>query len=389
MSIFSRPLADITKSEIEALLTDGVREGQTIEFKESLNLESKEAKEEFIRDLTSFANTSGGDYLVGIKERDAVAVEIPGLVFPQGLDRFELQIQEVARKWAKPPLPPVTIKEITGFPNGSVLIIRVPRSYNAPHLPSINDETPFQARRSNGKSRMTVSEVRDTFLRSEVVSSKMETFIQDRLGLIRLRSLSYNAAAVVVHVLPLASFSGDFAIDVTQIHPSDLSSGNHFQASSYRHNFLGFKVMCSNFTNHILSEAQVFRNGLIEGISYILIEHPGAQKGQFDNSDLFVSHSLESELIGATRTYLAVMGHRDMPPPVFVSWSIKGAEGAQRGSYPPIDVNQLTIPPVELEKSLYQTDAELATAMKDALDILAQTMGMPIQTRQKWMDGSS
>lgn len=384
MSLFSQPLHTITKEDLESLLTEGVRESQTLDYKQSISLETNEAKTEFLRDLTAFANTSGGDYIIGIAEANGVPTAIPGFAPQPNIDRFELQIQELARRWSKPPLPPLSFHEVKGFPNGSVLIIRVQRSYNAPHLPSVNDETPFEARRSNGKSKMTVGELREVFLRSDAIAAQMSAFLQRRLDRIQLRSLTYNAAAAVVHVMPLASFSGDFSIEIDKINPYQLRSGQFFDVPSSRHNYLGLKGYCPNVTGHPLSEAQVFRSGIIEGISYTVIGHPGAHHGEFNDSRLVVNGLIDEEFVRATKTYLTILAEQEVPPPVFVAWSIKGAEGATYGGGPPIDAPEILIPFSELNTLQFSDNQNFVEAMRGSLDVLYQAMGLPKWNRTRW-----
>lgn len=57
----------ITKADIDALITDRVVEIKTLEYKMELPGRTEKDKKEFLADVSSFANASGGDIIYGIK----------------------------------------------------------------------------------------------------------------------------------------------------------------------------------------------------------------------------------------------------------------------------------------------------------------------------------
>jgi hypothetical protein len=48
------------------LRTNGVAEGRQLDYKEQLPISSDDDKREFLGDVTSFANTAGGDLIYGV-----------------------------------------------------------------------------------------------------------------------------------------------------------------------------------------------------------------------------------------------------------------------------------------------------------------------------------
>jgi predicted HTH transcriptional regulator len=60
------PFDRIDKTHIESLVTNEVPEGRTIEYKQALPGGNDVAKKEFLADVSSFANASGGDLLYGV-----------------------------------------------------------------------------------------------------------------------------------------------------------------------------------------------------------------------------------------------------------------------------------------------------------------------------------
>ena len=64
-----KPIDEITKADIDALLTAKVAERRTLDYKELLPGGVDDAKKEFLYDVTSFANASGGDLVFGVTDQ--------------------------------------------------------------------------------------------------------------------------------------------------------------------------------------------------------------------------------------------------------------------------------------------------------------------------------
>jgi predicted HTH transcriptional regulator len=70
-------LGDVTYEDLEDLLRSEVREGKSIDYKRALPGNSEGQKKEFLYDVSSFANTVGGDLIIGVDEDKGLPVEIP------------------------------------------------------------------------------------------------------------------------------------------------------------------------------------------------------------------------------------------------------------------------------------------------------------------------
>lgn len=79
MSLDGKPLEAVNENDLQALIDNQVREGKTIDYKESLPGNTDSDKKEFLADVSSFANAAGGHLLLGIKEEAGLPVEISGL----------------------------------------------------------------------------------------------------------------------------------------------------------------------------------------------------------------------------------------------------------------------------------------------------------------------
>lgn len=74
--MINKKLEDITTSDLQALIDNKVIEGKTIEYKREMPNNSDPAKKEFLADVTSFANSSGGDLIFGIEQDNQTGMPV-------------------------------------------------------------------------------------------------------------------------------------------------------------------------------------------------------------------------------------------------------------------------------------------------------------------------
>lgn len=202
-------LDDLTFRVIEALVAAGLREGRTLDFKRDPVGARDEDKREFLADVSAFANTAGGDLLFGVEESGGEATAVPGLV----LDDPDAEIRRpdgALRSGIEPRLPRVDLRWLPGHAGQGCLLVRVPRSFVAPHRVVFRDHAKFYGRSSAGKHPLDVAELRAAFLSSDGLMQGIRRFRQERLGLIEAGegALPVRATAkLAFHIVPLAAFA--------------------------------------------------------------------------------------------------------------------------------------------------------------------------------------
>jgi len=140
--MIQKAIGDITKADIDSLIESRIPESKTIEYKETLPGPTDGDKKEFLADISSFANSSGGDVIYGIKaavNRDGKKSGEPERVVPiEGAtaDEAKLKIENLIRTGLEPRIS-VHVKEITGYCDdgtGFIILVRVPQSIASPHM---------------------------------------------------------------------------------------------------------------------------------------------------------------------------------------------------------------------------------------------------------------
>ena len=161
-----RDFDGITKADIEALVANAVAEGRAIEYKQQLPGNGDKDKKEFLADVSSFANAGGGDIIFGVVEKrdgDNKPTDLPekaeglaGINAGAEMNRLDAIIQS----GIEPRIPGCRIRSIDGFASGPVLVIRIPKSWAAPHMVTFKNLSRFFTRTSAGKQQLDVGEIR-------------------------------------------------------------------------------------------------------------------------------------------------------------------------------------------------------------------------------------
>lgn len=131
-------------------LVDVVSEDKTLEFKREMPAKTRDEVVKFLAAVTSLANTAGGDLVLGVVTEEGLVKSVPGIAYGN-LDAEKLRFEQLLASSVEPRLPPVEMRFV-GCENGSsVLLLRVPRSWSAPHRVKTDDK--FYGRNSAGKSQ--------------------------------------------------------------------------------------------------------------------------------------------------------------------------------------------------------------------------------------------
>ncbi|MCB2225580.1 MAG: ATP-binding protein [Desulfarculaceae bacterium] len=374
-----KPIDQITKEDIEALVAQQREEDKTLEYKRNLpRLEDSIKKEKFLGLVSSLANSAGGDIVYGIveaqengknsgKPEDAIGVEAGNA------DQTKLQLQQVIRVGVEPRIiPEVSFQSIEGFERGPVFVVRVPRSIARPHMVWLSKRSQFYARSSNGTYPLDVAEIRAAFVGAEENIKRIKRFINERIGKIiagEVPTQVNEGGKSVLHILPLASF--DYS--QPQFFDISLENGKGFppiSASSWnsRHNFDGYLLYHAN------GYTQMFRNGALEAVdSYCTPYYPGKENGP---EKYIASQILQEHLIRALRNYLESLKRRQVPTPLYFSYAlidIKGYVLAVKGMEHrhTIKESHLVFPAFEINNY----GVEPQQIIKPILDMLWQSVG--------------
>ena len=184
--MINRAFDDITKADIDFLIENKIGESKTFEYKEKLPGAKDSDKKEFLADISSFANASGGDVIYGIKEvrnNDGQSTGEAEKVMPlQGIsaDKAKQHVENLIRTCIDPRIPAVQVKDIKGFEkngDGFIILIRIPQSFASPHMVTFQNSSRFYSRNSAGKFQLDVHEIQNAFLATDSQAERIRSFI--------------------------------------------------------------------------------------------------------------------------------------------------------------------------------------------------------------------
>lgn len=176
--MIGRLLDEITLADILALQTLGRSEGRTLDFKECFPKADHKGVRDFLADVTAFANTEGGDIIIGVREdKNGVAAEIIG-IDSSGLDEGLRRIDDQLRSCVDPRVPQFHAREIPLGNGRVVLVIRVGASLIAPHRVVFEKSSRFYRRANRGNYEMSTTELRQAFAASSDLPARIRDLHQ-------------------------------------------------------------------------------------------------------------------------------------------------------------------------------------------------------------------
>ena len=321
--MINKPLESITLADLESLKDNVVPEGKTLEYKRDLPSESPDEKRKMLRAICSLANTAGGDLIYGIEAKDGIPIDLPG-VDSTNEDSLWLRIESSSRDGIQPRLSQLHLKFVPVSEGRAVLIIRVQKSWNAPHR--LGQDGHFYGRNSAGGYQLDVGELRQAFTLPESVIDRIRAFRAKRL--IKLEANSGPVALedglkMIFHMIPFSAFASSppQRIELTNLQRMSFepigSSG-----SSGGVNLDGYYRYYGKSQDQAKTYAQVFRNGVVESVASF-----GPIQQMADRP--IPSKYIETQLIRVTNIYRDALSTAGIEAPYFFFLSFLGVKDSK------------------------------------------------------------
>lgn len=312
---------DIEFSDLEALLNNQVAEGKTIEYKEIIPSNADSDKAKFLAGVSAFANTIGGDFLIGIKAKDGIPTKLSGLTLTDSeLDAEILRLEQMLQNSLEPRLPSFSIKDDLKSPTGeNFILIRVNRSWIAPHKVKVNEK--FYGRNSKGKYPLDVSELRTAFMLTEQLSERIKNFRSERIHKIQNNDetpvLLNEGGKIVLHLLPLSAFATSVIYDISELNKKIQFGPISSSSWDKRINLDGI-VVSRKFDSNTNSYTQVFRNGCIEAVNCL--------SWNDDDQDYSARYD-EEQIIKALSEYITLYINLEIDLPIYLFLTFLDVKG--------------------------------------------------------------
>lgn len=377
MPFINKSLEEINESDLQHLIDAEIIEKKILDYKSELPRNTDKSKKKFLAAVSSFANASGGDIIYGITEnREIGKPETLTGIEMENIDKEILRLEQIIRDGLEPNIPSSSSDIHPIFLKNSkyALIIRLGKSWLAPHRISFKKWDRFYSRSTNGKYRLDVPELKSAFILSESIGDKIKGFREIRISNIHANELPipfYRSPKIALHLIPLTSFNPgqtyDLEISLYDIQPMLSSRFDH------RYNIDGL-LTYSKFQDddRSFSYVQLFRNGIIEAVNSKILWSGIGKK-------VIPITEIEEALIEYIPRYMNVYNKLNIDAPIFLfatlidvkDYSITKKQSWISSRPYPIDRDIVLIPEIIIEKKKF----DLIKGLKPLFDSMWNACG--------------
>ena len=376
--MINKNIEEITKEDLQALVDNEVIEHKSIEYKQALPENSDLARKEFLADVTSFANASGGDIVFGlVEDRETGKPKLLTGLSIENVDQEILRLDQIIRNGVQPRIPSVIWSKPIQIQESKIsLVLRVQKSWISPHRVTLGGHDKFYSRSSNGKYPLDVGELRIAFNLSETITEKIRNFRMDRISKVLANETPVplnDNPKIVLHLIPITSLNLTQSYDISKIasNPGCIETISS-EGGYYRYNLDGFITFSRGQDGKSSSYAQVFRNGIFEAVDghYISLGR--------ERAIIYITY--ERALIKSLKGYLSLSKLLNVEMPIFVYLELLGVKGYKMGletwrfdELDSIDRDMLVLPEILVES--YEEKAE--RILKPCFDSIWNACGLP------------
>lgn len=318
--ISTKPLHQITLDDLAAMIGQ-VRESKVLEFKSELPTGDR-GLSKVVAGVSALANTSGGDFIVGVtQDENGFAAAVSGVAV-SNLEAFTQSLESVLHSRIEPRLPHVNLHAISCGDGKWAVVIRTSRSWLGPHRSLFNNH--FYVRTSDATRILDVPELRVAFGLREGGLERIEAFRRERLARIVAGETPVpllDGARLVLHLAPLPSFISRDTLDLADI----IAKGSHMpiplrgQGRYAAMNLQGVYNHLGDDGQGADGYGQLFRSGAFEGVA--------AENREEGGHRFVVGIDLANMILGALRRYVVLQEHYQFDFPTFGMISICNAAG--------------------------------------------------------------
>ena len=365
----------IDERDINELVSAQVPEGLRWDFKRDMYGNADADKREALKDISSFANSSGGHLIIGVEEAGGLAIGVPGIA---GVDPDEIvqRLDQLARGGLEPRIQGVRIKAVALDSGSHCFVVRVPKSWHAPHRVSAHNSNRYWLRNSAGCHEPSVDELRALFNLSGDAIHRVFQFRDQRIADLAMgrgaRPLQGDGR-LILHIVPLASVTARLQVDIRAAHERN-GSFRPISTTGYspRFNLHGFINERGGELNH--GYTQLYRDGKIEATKATIWR-------QHEGGPIIPAIAFERWIFEVLAGYVDGLRNLDVAPPLVVLLTLDGVLGARYaigdhhflddpGTF---DQAVVTLPECYIDE--YGTAADYQRAMRPAFDTLWNSAG--------------
>ena len=377
--IQQKRLESLIYDDLNGLVSASYAEDQAIDYKEELpDLDGKkpdDARKKLLADVAAFANAGGGDILFGVEEGrtdgkpNGIPVSLPGIDNPTA-DALHRRWVGIIESGLDPKMAPKVRVRAIPIPNSTraVVILRIPRSYAAPHM--VKDTGRFVVRHGPENRPLDTAEIRSAFALSESWADHVKRFRDERVARITGQDTPMklrDAARLVIHVVPLVTARRGFALDLQAVKARGPQPVYWDRTYAPTFNVDGLLIVGDEHDGQSHTYTQFFRDGAVEVVLTTIA----------DKQYVYPTR-IEPHVIKTASLYLPLLVAAGAEYPIAMTVTLLGMKGLmfrpdQWGEGPkvPLPRDEVFLPDAVVEGA----DADLPAGLRAMFDAMWQCLG--------------
>lgn len=378
-----KDIKNITKEDLENLVRNHKQEDSFLDFKRDLYGKTDTDKKELLKDVSAFANGSGGEIIIGIEEDNYSQAKTLCGFTTTNISVEKNRIEQIIMNGLEPKLDTFKVRYIHIGNHRFVMIIRIEHSPLFPHMVSFQRFNKFYIRKSDKNLLLDVYELRNLFLKSENFMQEIRKYNQDKINNILEKNAilpTIDAPKILINFIPFDAFTRQTYLDLAK-------SNLKINFPEQRINFDGLLAYQMN-DKGINSYAQIHRNGIIEFLSssnkvFDIINNPFVIANNLATEKLKIiygeKNGFEYYLIRKSYEFINILKKLKVQTPIYIFISIIDAKGYrilyknnnEEKITNAIDRNILSIPELELKRY----DNDLKSIIRMAFNMIWNACG--------------
>jgi len=332
MALANKVFSELNEQDLLELITLGVSEDRSTEYKLLTPGNSDNDKKEFLADISSFANSSGGFLLYGMDENQGLPTSLPG-IYGVNMDKEILRLESIIQSGVAPRIPGIYMRSILLSSGAAALLIKIVKSWASPHMVTLSGASRFYSRNSAGKYQLDINEIRSAFLATEALSSRIKGFRLDRVNKVIVGDTPVplpDGAKVILHIIPINYFQSSSSVNLVfaeeNFHRlSNLARADYSSPNSFRINIDGIVTFMISRDETNMSYTQLFRDGSIESVSQFLLSR------EKDGKKIIPSIYFEQVIMDSCSRLLGFLRASGIEPPITTFLTLTDVKDYQMG----------------------------------------------------------
>jgi hypothetical protein len=308
--VIFKSIGDVELEDLLGLPDSGVRENPELEFKSKV-----ERPEALCKEVCAFANTFGGDLLIGVDDEGGEAASVPGEEPGElNLEQFDLKRRQQIRSGIEPPVAfDLRVHELR---NGRLVThVKVDQSFQGPHRLTANMN--FYERNGTESIPMQIDSLRNAFGRMATLEDQARTLHEKRMSAQAHISPDHGSAYLYMHVIPVAALLRRVQLPIAKMSETEIVHTPVGQVSESGIDHLG--RWRKNDASFGVALAHTGRNGVIEGVMELKRREIGVSVEKFWEMEDDVY------LINFVADSLSFLERNEISFPIFIFTSIINA----------------------------------------------------------------